>query len=557
MRKLPLIVVAAGALVLAACSGSGSAGSDNGAITMYATTGYAQNLDSNTFTKYVEKKFNVKLKWDLVPQSDASSKQSLALSSGDYPDVFWSANFTQPDILKYANQKVFIPLNSLLKQYAPNVWKAIQTDPFLKASAVAPDGNVYSLPHYNYCMHCSFPQKMWINVKYLKQYHLAIPTTTTEFEHVLQVFKQHGILPMTSPVDWGYNMLTYLMDPFIYNPGWGGSWFDVDGSGKLTFAPSQAGWRAGLKYIHDLYSKGLISNVALTQQTTDMERQLSQKKVGAFTNLCVQCINVSDWQDWMAVPPLKGPTGLRYSTFAAPASGGTFAITNKASKADQIGMMKLLNLMYTTTGQLYEDYGPSGSPLWSKAKAGTKGLAGQPAQFDINWDKVSGSAGELQNDGWNQMGPMYQSKDWFDANVVRGDAPTVLQLVTQMFYIGLAPDKVVPSSLWVAPDSAQTFSTQQANIDTYVEQWAGQFITGTKSLDSDWSGYVKGLNGLGLSQYTTTAQKAMKEPLSTADYKLDENSIRQMLSLMPQKELGYQMDMVKTAYTKVRGATVP
>ena len=559
LRRRALIAVSAIAvtsLIVSACSGSGGATSDNGTVSMYATTGYAQNLDTNTFTKYVEKKYNMKIKWNLVPASDAASKQSLELSSGDYPDVFWNANFGQPDILKYASQHIFVPLNDMLKQYAPNVWKAIQTDPYLKATTVAPDGNVYSLPHYNYCMHCSFPQKMWINVKYLKQYGLAIPTTTAEFEHVLEVFKQHGITPLTSALDWGYNLLTYLMDAFIYDPGWGGSWFDVDNNGKLTFAPAQAQWQAGLKYIHELYSKGLISDVAFTQQTTDMERQLSQHKVGAFTNLCVQCINVNDWQDWMAVPPLKGPNGVRFSTFAAPATGGTFAITNKASKADQIATMKVLNLMYTTTGQLYEDYGPSGSPLWTKAKSGQKGLASTPPQFDINWTKVSGSSGQLQNEGWNQMGPMYQSKEWFDANVAHGDAPTLLQLSTQMFYIGLTPDKVVPSALWVAPDQAQQYSSQAANIDTYVQQWAGQFITGAKSVDKDWSAYLKGLNGLGLAQYTATSQKAMKAPLSTSGYKLDEASIQQMLGLMS-GPLSWQLDMMKTAYTKVRGTAVP
>ena len=169
---------------------------------------------------------------------------------------------------------------------------------------------------------------------------------------------------------------------------------------------------------------------------------------------------------------------------------------------------------------------------------------------------MSGSAGQLQNEGWNQMGPMYQSKAWFDANVAHGDAPTLLQLVTQMFYIGLAPDKVVPSALWVSPSDAQQYSSQQANIDTYVEQWVGQFITGSKSVDKDWSAYVKGLGGLGLDQYTATAQKAMKEPLSTTDYTLDVTSIQQMLALMSESKLGPQLDMLKTAYAKERGSAI-
>ena len=49
------------------------------------------NLDTNWYTKYVEKKYNMRIKWTLAPLSDVATKATVLLNSGDYPDVFYNA----------------------------------------------------------------------------------------------------------------------------------------------------------------------------------------------------------------------------------------------------------------------------------------------------------------------------------------------------------------------------------------------------------------------------------------------------------------------------------
>ena len=62
--------------------------------------------------------------------------------------------------------------------------------------------------------------------------------------------------------------------------------------------------------------------------------------------------------------------------------------------------------------------------------------------------------------------------------------------------------------VWIDPSLANEVATMQTNIDSYVQQNALQFVTGSKNIDTDWDAYVKGLDGLGLKRYLEIQQTA-------------------------------------------------
>src|SRR4029453_4320984 len=121
---------------------------------------------------------------------------------------------------------VFLPLNGLIDQYAPNIKAAMEKEPLLKALNTAPDGNIYGLVAYSQCFHCSYPNKMWVNTKWLKQLGLEMPKTTAEFKAMLKAFKEndpngngvHDEVPLTGSIeDFGVRIIPYLMNGFIYD----------------------------------------------------------------------------------------------------------------------------------------------------------------------------------------------------------------------------------------------------------------------------------------------------------------------------------------------------
>lgn len=529
-----------------------------------------KDITTNTYTRYVEKKYNIKLNWDLAPNTDVAAKASVEIQSGNYPDVFMSAPFTTGQILTYGHQKIFIDLSGLLKKYAPNVLKYINSDPQLKAANVAPDGKIYALSSYNACFHCTYSNKIWINAAKLKQYGLALPTTTAQYEHALKVFKSHGLIPLTGGVGgWRTDPTAFLMNAFTYDPDFGsGAMFQVTKSGKLVFAPALAGWRAGLRYMHRLHAKGLLPDTVFTQNMTSMGQQLGRGKVGSFAAGCQNCLiptaDPSFNTDWVALPPLKGPSGVRYTTFfpSAGASAGltggvsSFAITNKASMDQVVPILKMMNEIYTTWGMLYADYGPKPNPVWQFAKKGQKGLTGKQALFNINWTAQGATGANTQNSGWSQMVEA-QSRDWFNSYYApaplkfRNEERT-LHMMTNLFYAGWAPKLVQTPSFWVSPADSQRYVQLQTDIMNYAQQNMQQFIVGTKSLDKDWNSYLSGLKGLNLSQYISMSQAGQVKPVSTADFGSNPKEIISSLKMMSKKQ-AWEVKMLKTAYKAQRG----
>jgi putative aldouronate transport system substrate-binding protein len=509
-------------------------------VTMFAApSSDVQNLDTNWFTKYVEKRFNIKIKWSIATSSDATTKQQLLLASGNYPDMFWSGSFSNSELLKYGHQGVLVPLNKYIQQYAPNVEKAMKEFPGLKQDMVAPDGNIYSIPAINYCWHCYWSSKVWINTKWLKQLHLKMPTTTDQFFKVLQALKAghpggvKNVIALDGDIDgWHSDVVTFLMNAFIYTDGDvitqspAGHFFIQNG--KVVFAPIQPQWQQGLEYIHKLYAAGLISPQAFTQHVDQVKSQVQQGQVAAFAEgASNDIINYgapgSDYQYWWVVPPLKGPKGVNYAAFYGQGpSGGTFAVTNKTTPAQIAAVMKLINFVFTVKGTTMLDFGPEGK-YWTPAKPGQKGLTGGQALLNIDWNKFyNGTA--LQNWGWNQMGPMYQSQAWREGGVAEPEfspngSQTLLQDMTAQYYAGHQPRYVYPAAAWVPASEVQQYQMLQTNINNFVSQWTAQFVTGHKDITKDWATYVQGVQNLGLKQYLQMAQSAMGKPFDTSAFK--------------------------------------
>ena len=517
-----------------------------------------KNYNTNEFTKLVEKKFGMKLNFQNVNSTDVSQKQPVLLASGDYPDVIFNGQLTTSDTLKYGNQGVFVDLKPLLKQYAPNAWKEIQSTPGFEKSITSPDGKIYALPPNNYCLHCNWTYQDWVNIKDLNKFGLSMPKTTADFEHMLSVFKAHGMQPLTGATD-GYatDPVTFLMNAFI---PFSGSVTSAGGAfgflnvvdGKVQMAPTQPAWRDGLRYLNSLYKRGYFSSTALTQTTTQAQQAISQGKVGVIPAGAITAVLpgslTSQALDWMPIPALTGPDGVRSAAFTGQPSEARFAITNKASDEAKQKIMKLINYMWTPEGSMALNYGPKGK-YWDDAPKGSKGLVDKPALFQvINSEKLTGAS--VQNVEWNQYGP-------FDTNeVVRTQVVSpgpfekagqpgyagqeaYFQLTTQVAMSGHQAPQQYPSFTWVSTKDVSAYATLQTNLNNYIVQATEQFITGAKSIDTDWDSYIAGLDKLGLKDYLTQSQKAMTSPFAATSDQLkpDPSNIKFLLCKNPVPQL--------------------
>jgi ABC-type glycerol-3-phosphate transport system substrate-binding protein len=493
------------------------------------------NLSTNAVTKVMSDKFKVQFRFQTTTfdAGAAKEKRQVALASGDYPDLFflipWVDGFTKAEVLKLGKQGVAVPLENLIKENAPNIQKALDSNKTLKEMSVAPDGHIYALPQWADCYHCTYPDKLWINSAWLKKLNLQPPKTTEELRTVLRAFKTQDPngngkadeIPMTTdPQD--SSLIAYLMGAFAYDPvgaNNGNRSLLVLNGNKVDTPVNKDAWREGLKYINSLYKEGLIDPGSFTQNASALQaigNNPAAVQIGSspvlYPGIFIQ-LGSKDGRDkqYDALPPLTGPGGKSYTGLQYPTSNGyTFMLTNKASKEAQVAAIKMLDYIYSYEGELIAIAGPEGVG-WTKPGPGDIALDAKSTPVY----KPKPSADVPKNVTWGALAQYNNTLEYRNSQVVPTDIYDETGLERRLFqatktYEG-HEDKAQffpAASVWPDPSATSELATLKTNLDSYVTQGQLAFITGSKNIDTDWDAFVKGLDGVGMKRYLELNQQA-------------------------------------------------
>ena len=103
------------------------------------------------------------------------------------------------------------------------------------------------------------------------------------------------------------------MNPFAFNPGNSTMWRYVEGD-EVVFAPTQPGWKDGLRYLKRLHDEGLldpesfsIDQNALRQLTENPDGNRVGMSLGGYHGMFAALDADCAKNDYEALPPLEGP----------------------------------------------------------------------------------------------------------------------------------------------------------------------------------------------------------------------------------------------------------
>jgi putative aldouronate transport system substrate-binding protein len=452
---------------------------------------------------------NIKINWEMVPSESLNEKKNLRLASGDLPDAFHTVGMSNEDLMKYGEQGVFISLNELIEDYAPNLNKILEEYPNIKKGLTMPDGNIYSFPTIESpdFLSVRMAAKPYINEEWLDKLDMDMPETTEEFYEYLKEVKSTDLngngkddeIPYGAPsID---DLLSWIKGSFgISNKGFQNPYFDLDPKeDKMRFYPTSDEYKEMLQYVNKLFKEGLIEQNIFS---IDLNQYLANAADGLYgsTNWYspVDIFGKESGGVFTGAPALEGPHGDKlYIGLRDPlVSRAPFTITNQ--NEHPAATVRWMDHFYGdegaklffmgVEGETYEETPDGDVEYVDKIRNSPEGLTfEQEASKYLTWP--GGGA------------PGIFKKEYF-----KGAESSEQELEAAE---RLKPDTIEeawPSFTYTKEESGDLASFG-SDIEKYVDEMQDKFISGDAAF-SEWDNYVKTIEKMGLDKYMEIQEKA-------------------------------------------------
>ncbi|MCL2834681.1 MAG: extracellular solute-binding protein [Treponema sp.] len=489
---------------------------------------YLGDFNNNQTTAWLEDKTNVHVNYIHLPYDGSRAAANLLIAAGEYPDVLMDAGLSTVDAMNYGSQGIIIPITDLIKQQSYWFNEAIKQVPDLLSIIMMPDGNIYGFPNVNQAFHTFYNNKAWINQNWLTKLNLKTPTTTDEFYQVLKAFKTQDPngngkadeIPMM-----GYNSSNsytfpfgYLLNSFVYfNPD---SYLGLS-NGKVTFVANTEDYRAGLRYMAQLVSEGLLDPASFTQnaaQAKQIGTDPAGPRIGVFTdfvwwNFVEYNYNMPDKRAdfYPALPPLKGPKGVQYSPVKGNGLNLDWAHITDHCK-DPVLAFRWLDALYNQDVTEIMQFGVKGL-YWDDPTPGALGINRKPALWQVLQPfPAEGDTGSARN---VFLGNRYsdlrlgQQTDWSSPSAQYDQEPKLYMETMDKYYpYRPAEGSYLPLIITHTIAESSEIARLSDQINTYTAENLVAFVTGNKNLDRDWDSYVAEFQRLDLARYLQLKQTA-------------------------------------------------
>jgi putative aldouronate transport system substrate-binding protein len=447
----------------------------------------------------LEEKTGVKVDWKNYTSESFIEKRNLLIAGGDLPDAILDASYSDYDLQKLGKDGTIIPVEDLIDQYMPNLRKVLDTKPEYKSMITATDGHIYAFPWIEELgegkesIHSidTFP---WINVEWLNNLGLEMPTTTEELKEVLLAFKNddpngNGIadeIPLSFIINKGGEDLAFLFSPF----GLGDNWDHtvVSNDGKVIFTAAQQGYQDAMMYFAELYKDNLIDEEAFEQDFNMYAAKGKDQKYGLYFTW--DKANITGANDnYELMPPLAGPSGERNvaRTNGMGFDRGKMVITSAN---------KNLELTAKWIDQLYDPQ-QSVQNNW-----GTYGDTEQQNIFELDESEnmlkhlaLEGTAPAELRQKTNIGGPLAILEEYYGTVTTKpDDAAWRLDLMKEVMVPHMNTENIYPK-VFFSLEELKELSNIEADLFAYVHRKRAEWIKTGKATE-EWDEYLAELERL-------------------------------------------------------------
>ncbi len=398
---------------------------------------------------------------------------------------------------------MFYDWNELL-EYMPNLQKLYEDDPTCRRVVTETNGAVYQLPRYSDGSTAT-TARFHYRRDIMNNLGLEEPKTIDDLYNVLTAIKEStGEAPMVCPMDYGVEFLLYSAFGTSTEPD-----FEDDGNGKVIFNRTGEQYKLYLQYVNKLYEEGLLHKEFMTLDRAALVALVSSGSA-VFTSNIMNNVGPDAFPSGKCeigtVPPLTS----EYDDTMTVHGWDYESISGFAMNADTehaVEIAKLLDISYAL-----EEVAP-GTGLYGEA------FCWGPENVTWRYTNDEKSAYEYILPEGISAWSTFQYGDVMFANcgryysmncAVTSDEGNSRE--RQLGYVSnLMPYQVAnfPGSFLKFNDDEQSvLDNNWVDIESYVSEMRGKFITGAADIDADWDGYCATIESMGMADVLDAYQAA-------------------------------------------------
>ena len=461
----------------------------------------------------MEKITNIHVDWLEIPNAGWTERKNLMLATGDLPDLF-DAQLDASDLIRYGMDGTFIPMQDLIKNYAPNFTNLYKEMPGLDALITAPDKNQYGIARVNSGPWMVVNGVGIINKMWLDKLGLAMPKTIDDFHNVLKAFKT-GDPNGNGKAD--EIPLTFCMDPtstLIQNSGFswlissfgialGGNTFNEHYvgviNGKVVNMAALPQFKEAIAYISQLYSEGLIDMEGFTlspaQWTAKMNLEPGIVGSTQLWDINDSISNPTNNKAFEYLYPLTGPGG-RTPVIYSPPMPGTFrgwGVITKACKYPEAAM-RWIDYHYDPTTSIEMIEGPIGVRVLNRPD-GTLYVRTPPEGMSVAEDRFANCRAQLL------AVPISVYRN-------RLKLPSTDKKVNFLDgFLNQLSDKTPMMPVFYTLDESKDMAQLQTDMVQYIERRVSEWIMNGR-INAEWDSYLAELDKVGQAKWLSIKQAA-------------------------------------------------
>lgn len=520
MKKfLSLLLAAVMLLALFAGAASADANTDTSQTEFHVVSGISAlspGYNDNPVLNQMMENAGIKINWETM--SDSLAEQvGIRITGGDLPDAFQAVGFSNYDLARYGRGGTFIDLAPYVTdpEIMPNLSAILEKYPKIKAAITQDDGGIYGLPsaemmgtaavgaEEDYSIH-AIQQFSMINKAWLDDLGLAVPETVEELKAALQAFKDndmahkmYGADPgSTIPMSFGFDEWCWGQNIF-YAPFGLTNWSDVcmdlrlTKDGEVVFDCVSDEYRNAITYYHDWYAEGLIDVEVFSHDANQYLAKGAQGYLGVATWWEINEMMASHAEDYVYLPPLKGPDGtctVYIKSAGSAVSSGMLSITSDCKSP--INLLKFYDQWYTGENVMQLQYGPIG--VYFNEEKDENGMYVSISDEEAR-EKYNKSAGELKST-YEVAGPKLILSEYY-TNVFHME-PRALQRLSDLenFWFNYVDDfTFYPVDCVFTQMELDDLDLYRSDFESHVREQEALWLRDGGPSDAEWEAYKQDL----------------------------------------------------------------